>query len=81
MGWAYCGTIDKDKTRYFHAVRRKLLYLREDGTPVFKDTNNSSVDFNSHVTPSEIELQHTITGLGQESSKIVTYDGITPIAQ
>ena len=81
MGWAYCGTIDKDKTRYFHAVRRKLLYLREDGTPVFKDTNNSSVDFNSHVTPSEIELQHTITGLGQESSKIVTYDGVTPIAQ
>lgn len=80
MGWTYCGTIDKDKTRYFHAVRRKLLYLREDGTPVFKDTNNSTLDFNSHTTPSEIELQHTVTGLTGETAKIITYDGITPIA-
>lgn len=80
MGWTYCGTIDKDKTRYFHAVRRKLLYLREDGTPVFKDTNNSTLDFNSHTTPSEIERQHTVTGLTGETAKIITYDGITPIA-
>ena len=79
MGWASCGKIDKDKTRYFHAVRRKLLYIKNDGTPVFKDTNNSSVDFNSHTTPSEIELQHTITGLGEQPSTIITYDGITPI--
>lgn len=79
-GWAFCGTIDKDKTRYFHSVRRKLLYLREDGTPVFKDTNNSTQDFNSHVTPSEVELQHTVTGLDGATAKIITYDGVTPIA-
>lgn len=79
-GWAFCGNINNDKTRYFHAVRRKLLFLRNDGTPVFRDTNNSSHDFNSYVTPSEIELQHTVTGLNGETSKVITYDGITPIA-
>lgn len=78
-GWAWCGTIDKDKTRYFHSVRRKLLYIAGDGRPVFKDTNNSTEDFNSHVTPSEIELQHTVTGLGESNATIITYDGITPI--
>lgn len=81
MGWAYCGTIDKDKTRYFHSVRRKLLYVTENGRAVFKDTNNSSVDFNSHVTPSEIELQNTITGLGLPNATIVTYDGITKVSE
>jgi len=81
MGWTGCGTIDKDKTRYFHAVRRKLLYVKDNGQAVFKDTNNSSVDFNSHTTPSEIELQHTITGLGKEPAKIITYDGVAPIPE
>lgn len=79
MGWAHCGTIDYDKTRYFHAVRRKLLYVTEEGRAVFQDTNNSTADFNSNVTPSEIEIQHTITGLGEDNSTEITYDGITPI--
>lgn len=81
MGWAFCGTIDKDKNRYFHAVRRKLLYIADDGRAVFKDTNNSSADFNSNVTPSEIELQHTVTGLGLPPASELTYDGITKISQ
>ncbi len=79
MGWTYCGTIDKDKTRYFHSVRRKLLYVRDDGTPVFKDTNNSSEDFNPQVTPSEIELQHTATDVAGLRSEVITYDGVTPV--
>lgn len=81
MGWAYCGNIGNDKSRFFKAVRRKLLYIEDDGRIVLKDTDNSSVDFNSDVTPSEIEMQHTLSGLGQGTSQIITYDGITPIYQ
>ncbi|MDE6297352.1 MAG: DUF4876 domain-containing protein, partial [Muribaculaceae bacterium] len=79
MGYAFCGKIDKDKTRYFHAVRRKFLYLADNDRPVFSDTNNSSFDFNSHVVPSEIELQHSVLGLGKGTSNIITYDGVTPV--
>ena len=78
-GWTYCGTIDKDKTRYFKAVRRKLLYINDKGNPVFKDTNNSSEDFNPEVTPSEIEIQHTAIDVNGNVSNGITYDGITPI--
>ncbi len=81
MGWAYCGNINNDKSRFFKAVRRKLLYIADDGRIVLKDTDNSSVDFNSNVTPSEIETQHTLIGLGQGTSQIITYDGITPISK
>lgn len=76
MGWTSCGQIDADKTRFFHAVRRKLLYVNDDGRAVLKDTDNSSEDFNSHVTPSEIELQQTVTQLGGTTAKTITYDGI-----
>lgn len=79
MGWTYCGTIDKDKTRYFHSVRRKLSHIDESGRPIFKDTNNSAEDFNPFVVPSEIELQHTPTGIGQPNSQIITYDGVVPV--
>lgn len=78
-GWTYCGTIDKDKTRYFKAVRRKLLYINDKGNPVFKDTNNSSDDFNPEVTPSEIEIQHTAIDVNGNVSNQITYDGITPM--
>lgn len=80
-GWTHCGTIDKDKTRYFHAVRRKLLRMNDDGTPVFKDTNNSSADFNPDVVPSEIELQHSAIDANGTPCLTITYDGITPIPE
>lgn len=79
MGWTWCGTIDKDKTRFFRSVRRKLLYLRADGTPVYKDTNNSTEDFNAHVIPSEIERQATAIDIDGTSATVVTYDGITTV--
>ncbi|MDY6411587.1 MAG: DUF4876 domain-containing protein [Bacteroidales bacterium] len=75
-GYAHCGSMDHDKTRYFHSVRRKMLYLK-DGRPVLKDTNNSSEDFNSHVTASEIENQGTaIDYLGNKCTQL-TWDGVT----
>ena len=41
-GWTHCGKIDKDETRYFRSVRRKLQYLNADGTMHLQDTNNLS---------------------------------------
>ncbi len=79
MGWTYCGTIDNDKTRYFHSVRRKMLYLNDAGNPVLKDTNNSSVDFNPYCTPSEIEIQGTAIDANGTPCTTLTYDGVTPI--
>lgn len=79
MGWTHCGTVDGDKTRYFHSVRRKMLYLDDNGHPVLKDTNNSTEDFNSDCTPSEIELQGTAMDVYGTPCKSVTYDGVTPV--
>lgn len=79
MGWTYCGTIDQDKTRYFHSVRRKLSHIGESGRPIFRDTNNSAEDFNPFVVPSEIELQQTPTGIGRPASNTITYDGVVPV--
>ena len=76
-GYAYCGTMDHDKTRYFHSVRRKMLYLK-DGHPVLKDTNNSSDDFNSYVIPSEIEKQGTAVDIQGTKCTQLTWDGVTP---
>ena len=78
MGWTYCGHVDQDKTRYFKAVRRKVLYLREDGTPVLQDTNNSTADFNAEVTPSEIELQKSAIDVNGTRCSTLTYDGVMP---
>lgn len=80
-GWTHCGSIDKDKNRFFRAVRRKLLRVNNDGTPLFKDTNNSSVDFNADVIPSEIELQHSAIDAEGTPSTAVTYDGIIPVSE
>ncbi len=77
-GYAYCGTMDHDKTRYFHSVRRKMLYLK-DGKPVLKDTNNSSDDFNSYVIASEIERQGTAIDYQGSACTQRTWDGVTPI--
>lgn len=76
-GWTYCGTMDHDKTRYFHSVRRKVLYLK-DGKPVLKDTNNSSEDFNPFVTPSEIENQGTAMDVNGTPCTTRTWDGVMP---
>ena len=78
-GWTHCGDIDKDKTRYFHSVRRKMLYLNEQGNPVLKDTNNSTADFNPDCIASEIELQGTAMDTNGTLCTTKTYDGVTPI--
>lgn len=69
-GWTHCGTINGDKNRYFHAVRRKMAYIAADGRVVLSKTNNSAHDFNPFVTPSEIE--------NQSEGGVKTIDGITP---
>lgn len=78
-GYTACGTIDHDKTRYFHSVRRKLLYVDSDGRAVFQDTNNSTDDFNRMCTPSEIERQGTATDVTGTPCTTRTYDGVTPM--
>ena len=80
-GWTHCGTIDKDKTRYFHSVRRKLLRFADDGRPIFKDTNNSAVDFNPDCIASEIERQQTAMDYLGTRCTTATYDGVTPLNQ
>lgn len=49
LGWTYCGTVDKDASRYGKSVRRKVESITEDGRVILKDTNNSSVDFDAEV--------------------------------
>lgn len=78
-GWTYTAQNSSDKTRYFKSVRRKMLYLNDEGNPVFKDTNNSTEDFNPRVTPSEIELQGTAIDADGTRCTTRTYDGITPV--
>lgn len=79
MGWTYCGTMDHDKTRYFHAVRRKMIGLTAEGNPILQDTNNSTEDFNPMVTPSEIELQGTAIDVYGTPCTTITYDGVIPM--
>ena len=50
-GWTYCGKKDNDPARYGKSVRRKVL-SENNGKPIFKDTNNSTEDFDPDVTPS-----------------------------
>lgn len=78
-GWTWCSQNNSDKTRFFTAVRRKMLYLNEQGHPVLKDTNNSTDDFNARVTPSEIELQGTAVDATGTLCTTKTYDGVTPM--
>ena len=78
-GWTHCGSVDKDTNRYFKSVRRKMLYLNEQGHPVLKDTNNSTADFNADCIPSEVELQGTATNAEGTPATVKTYDGVTPI--
>lgn len=78
-GWTHCGTIDKDKTRFFRSVRRKVLYIADNGLPVLKDTNDSGADFNPDCIASEIELQGTAVSPDGLPCTALTYDGVTPV--
>lgn len=80
-GYTYCGTINNDKTRFFHSVRRKMVALNADGNPILQDTNNSGADFNAFVIPSEIELQHSAVDSDGTPATTITYDGIIPVSQ
>lgn len=79
-GWTYCGKTDKDESRYFRSIRRKLLSVNSDGTARLKDTNNSSDDFNAECIPSLIEQQHTAINAAGTKATTLTYDGVTPVA-
>lgn len=79
MGWAYCGEIDNDKKRYFHAVRRAFEGEDADGRIMLRDTNNSSVDFHSYVYPSVIEEQSAVIDIDGTQCPTLTIDGIIPV--
>ncbi|WCM41688.1 DUF4876 domain-containing protein [Flavobacterium sp. CBA20B-1] len=44
-GYTACGTINSDPERFGKTVRRKIIGTKENGKPLYKDTNNSDVDF------------------------------------
>ena len=50
-GYTYVANDEKDTSRYSKSVRRKVL-SENNGKPIFKDTNNSTDDFDPDVTPS-----------------------------
>ncbi|PIF46667.1 uncharacterized protein DUF4876 [Chryseobacterium sp. 52] len=52
MGWTSVSAFDGDKNRFGKAVRRKVMGKTVDGKNIFKDTNNSTVDFEHGVKPS-----------------------------
>lgn len=78
-GWTNCGTVDKQKDRYFHSVRRKVKEILSDGRVVLQDTNNSTKDFNPMVIPSIVERQKTATDAGGTKASQQTHDGVMPI--
>lgn len=49
-GWAYVAKDEGDASRYGKSVRRKVL-SENNGKPIFKDTNNSTEDFEILTTP------------------------------
>lgn len=44
-GYTASGVIDSDNERFGKTVRRKIIGTMENGKPLYKDTNNSDVDF------------------------------------
>ena len=78
-GWTHCGTIDKDVTRYFHSVRRKLWGFDKNGNAILQDTNDSGEDFNPDCVASEIESQGTAVDAAGTKCTKVTWDGVTPV--
>ena len=49
-GYTYVANDEKDTSRYSKSVRRKVL-SENNGKPIFKDTNNSTEDFEILTTP------------------------------
>ena len=49
-GWAYVANDEKDTSHYGKSVRRKVL-SEKNGKLIFKDTNNSTDDFEILTTP------------------------------
>lgn len=52
MGWTSVTAFDGDQNRFGKAVRRKIVGKSLGGKNIFKDTNNSTVDFDHGVKPS-----------------------------
>lgn len=52
MGWTSVSAFDGDKNRFGKAVRRKVIGKYAEGKNIFKDTNNSTADFEHGVKPS-----------------------------
>ena len=80
-GYTNCGTVDGQKDRYFHSVRRKYLGKDAEGHVILQDTNNSFEDFNPMVTASLIEEQGTAINAKGTPCTTKTYDGVVPIEQ
>lgn len=80
-GWTWCAHMSSDNDRFFKSVRRKMLYLTDDGRRVLKDSNNSTNDFNAAVVPSIVEQQHTAVNASGDKATTVTYDGVQPIKE
>ena len=78
-GWTHCGAMDFDENRFFKSIRRKMLYLTDDGIRVLKDTNNSTADFNPDCVPSLVEMQHAAIDASGTKAERVTYDGVQPV--
>lgn len=51
-GYTHCGTTSNDKKKYGKSVRRKAIYITEDGRRTLQDTNNSADDFERDAVPS-----------------------------
>lgn len=56
-GWTGCGTIMSDPTRFGNSIRRKVIGKMENGKNMYKDTNNSTIDF---VRDSEASFRNGI---------------------
>lgn len=78
-GWTHCGAMDSDENRFFKSIRRKMLYLTDDGIRVLKDTNNSTADFNPDCVPSLVEMQHAAIDASGTKAERVTYDGVQSV--
>ncbi|MBM7418871.1 MULTISPECIES: DUF4876 domain-containing protein [Chryseobacterium] len=51
-GWTSVGSMNNDATRYGKSVRRKVIGKTSENKNVYKDTNNSSLDFVKDSQPS-----------------------------